>query len=325
VTRVSAISVFHDREHAVDESVRSLLDQTHDDLEIVLVDDGSTDGTLDALRRYEGDPRVVIRTHANQGFTPSIRAAVEAATGDAIAVHGSGDLSKPERVARQVAVLDAEPDVVAVGCWFHNTDAETGRTVDVRQPAIETDARAQLIRSNPFSHGEVTFRRKAYEQVGGYREAFRFSQDFDLWLRLVEVGRLAVVPEDLYVRYLRRDGVSRSTPRTLVQRMLREFAVQCAHERAASGDDWVDRFGPAGLLFWQPSPAMAKQMLRHGRRELLFGDEAEAARWVRLAARHRPTPVAAGLSALTTLSERSPSTFAATRRLARVVKERVRG
>jgi glycosyltransferase involved in cell wall biosynthesis len=320
MTRVSAVSVFHDREHAVDGSVRSLLEQTHDDLEVILVDDGSTDGTLDALRRFESDPRVVVRTHENQGFTPSIRDAVDAATGEAIAVHGSGDLSTPERIAKQVAVLDAEPDVVAVGCWFHNEDAETGEVVDVRRPVIEDDLLAQLVRQNPYSHGEVTFRRKAYDQVGGYREAFRFSQDFDLWLRLAEVGRFAVVPEDLYVRYLRRDGVSRSTPRTLVQQVLREFAVQCSVERASSGDDWVDRFGPAGLLFWEPSPAMAGKLRQHGRRELLFGDAAEGAHWARLAGR-RPSPA----TALASLAERSPSALAATRRLARAVKERVRG
>ena len=108
---VTAITVFYNREAHVAQSVESLLAQDYPNLEILLVDDGSKDGTLDALQAYESDLRVSVISGRNQGLVGALRAAIAQAQGSLIAIHGSGDISLPNRLSRQVEALGRAP------CW----------------------------------------------------------------------------------------------------------------------------------------------------------------------------------------------------------------
>ena len=110
MTRVSIVSAWYNRADHVATSIGSLLAQTHDDLEIIVCDDGSTDATLAELRKFD-DPRLIVQTQANAGFVTTMNRMIASATGDYIAVHGSGDESLPERIARQAAVLDEHPEI----------------------------------------------------------------------------------------------------------------------------------------------------------------------------------------------------------------------
>ncbi len=108
------------------------------------------------------------------------------------------DLSHPERLARQVAYLDAHADCLAVGSWVSFIDAE-GKAFDLwKTPESPEAIYHQLESSNVLGHGAATLRRAALEKVGGYDETYRYAQDYDLWLRLSEQGDLANLPEPLY-------------------------------------------------------------------------------------------------------------------------------
>ncbi len=124
---VSMISIFYNRAYCVAESVQSMVDQNYPNLEIILVDDGSTDNTLEELNKFKSS-RVKIISHTNRGFTRSIRETIgSAAHGEYIAIHGSGDYSFPERVARQVAHLRENDAVAACGVSREILDEQTGR------------------------------------------------------------------------------------------------------------------------------------------------------------------------------------------------------
>lgn len=253
---VSILTVYYNRADQVEESIESLLHQTYQNIEVIVVDDGSTDHTLEKLSQYN-DSRLRVISHTNRGFTRSIIKAVKESKGELIAIHGSGDFSYPRRIERQVALLQERPEVGVVGCQVENENKVTGTKAlfhkyDSNKPVLD-----QLLRHNIYTHGEVMFRRSVYEKAGGYRELFKFTQDYDLWLRMALNSEFATVEETLYRRYTLPDGVSASTEKMLVQRYLAEFARQCLEERRQTGSDWIDRYGEHSMFFLRKSKRLA--------------------------------------------------------------------
>ncbi|WP_128661264.1 glycosyltransferase [Paenibacillus sp. 598K] len=254
--KVSVLTVYYNRGDQVDESIRSLLSQTYEDLEIIVVDDGSTDDTLARLQQWS-DPRLRVISHSNRGFTRSIIEAVAASSGEWIAIHGSGDISYPERIEEQAALLAAQPEVGVVGCIVENRNIVTGETAIFHKLREGEPALAQLLRHNVYTHGEVMFRRSVYEQAGGYREIFKFTQDYDLWLRMALITEFASVDRLLYRRYTLPDGVSASVDKMMVQQYLAELGRQCVELRVATGRDLIDRHGAHGLFFRKRSKRLS--------------------------------------------------------------------
>jgi glycosyltransferase involved in cell wall biosynthesis len=182
-------------------TLESVLRQTLSDFELLVVDDGSTDDTPSILCEYAArDPRVRVITQMNQGLTRALIAGCSAARAPVIARQDAGDTSMPERFAQQHEALTE--GVVLVSCWTR-TIAPGGETM-FETNADGREARASLLRDGVESirglthHGTAMFRRDAYLAAGGYREAFRFAQDLDLWIRLARAGRIAIVPDVLY-------------------------------------------------------------------------------------------------------------------------------
>ncbi len=239
---VSIVSCFYNRANYVKRSVDSLLKQTYSNIEILLVDDGSTDNTLDELVSYK-DPRIRLIRHENKGLVRALRAAIASSQGELIAIHGSGDISLPQRIEMQVGLLIKNSDIGVVGCYMRDFNIVKNNWDNICR-TIEEDQLSQLITENPFSHGEVMFRRSCYEQVGGYREFFEFSQDRDLWLRMAPVTRFAVVPEILYERDAVEGSVTKVPSKARKQAHLSEFAIACAITRRDQGFDPLDRDGP---------------------------------------------------------------------------------
>src|SRR5439155_898083 len=186
---------------------RSVLTQTAGDLELIVIDDGSTDATTEILARV-GDARLRVERQARLGLTRSLNRALGLARGALVARLDADGLAVPERFARQRAFLDAHPDVGLVGTGAGEVDA-AGREVGVVVPLADDAAiRRTLIRRNPFVHSSVMLRREAVLRVGGYDETLPVAQDYDLWMRLSRVTRLANLPEPLVVRRLLPGRVS---------------------------------------------------------------------------------------------------------------------
>ena len=215
-----------------------MLAQEFVDFELVVVDDGSTDGSatlLDALAAR--DARVRVLHQENRGLTLALVRGCAAARGEFIARHDADDLSLPGRLARQTARLQAAPDLAFVSCWSRVTGPRDELLFESRRPTDPAEAACLLTqaRTGPV-HGSVMFRTDAYRRAGGYREAFRYAQDWDLWLRLIDVGGLAYEPAPLYE--WRIDEHSLSAARRSQQIRLRALAAACrtARRRGASED-----------------------------------------------------------------------------------------
>jgi hypothetical protein len=199
--RVSVLMPVRDAELYVATAVRSVLSQTLSDLELVIVDDGSTDSTrtvVDELGR--SDERIRVMDGRGGGVTGALEQAAAAARGCLLARMDADDECRPARLQRQVELLDAEPAVAVVGSAVEMMTA-SGRTfAEHRFPCRPVDVRKAMERANCVAHPSVVMRRSAFEQVGGYRSVFPAAQDYDLWLRILDRWEIANLEETL-LRY----------------------------------------------------------------------------------------------------------------------------
>jgi glycosyltransferase involved in cell wall biosynthesis len=181
-------------------SLASVLDQEGVEFEIVVVNDGSTDHTaaaLDELARRH--PRLRVLHQPNRGLTAALVRGCAQARGAYIARHDADDLSLPGRLARQAALLDARADLALVSGWTRAIGPQGELLFETRKAPDHREATRRLVEDGDGTyHGSVMFRADAYRRVGGYRPAFRFAQDWDLWLRLTEVGDIGYVPAFVY-------------------------------------------------------------------------------------------------------------------------------
>lgn len=272
MTAVSIVSVFYNRSSLVEGTVKSLQNQDMDDYEILLVDDGSTDDTLARLQAY-ADDRTRIIEGPNQGFVNAINAAIDQARGKYIAIHGSGDISFPQRLSRQSQVLDERPDVGVVGCRSEIVTLQSTRPPHIAQKPFDGDASQLILAYNPFHHGEVMFRKDLFFEVGKYRPFFVCAQDRDLWCRMSHRTRFVVLEDVLYRKFAKVPGsVSADPYRLLLQRYLSDFAVFCHLERLQGRPDPLECYGPQGALLKPPSRELSRSLCTIGSRFATDGD-----------------------------------------------------
>lgn len=198
--RVSVVMAVDNSATTVDEAVRSLARQSFRDLEILICDAGSTDGTAPLLQRHaDGDCRIRIIPQDPSTPRSPWPALAAAARGELIAPMGDNDLAHPERIGREAAWLDAHPDAVVVGSQCRNVDIFGVDLPYEQTPADHDDIDAALLQGSEhvLHHNACMFRRSAYEQVGGYRAEFEPAEPLDLLLRLTEAGRAANLPDIL--------------------------------------------------------------------------------------------------------------------------------
>ena len=234
---ISVVLAVYNGERHVAMAVRSLLAQTFRDFELIVVDDGSTDGTPDVLSTLaQSDARVVVVRQANRGLTGSLNTGIALAKGVYIARQDADDISRPERFERQVAYLDAHPSVAALGTGA-DVIASTGEVVGALTVAIGADEVKRglmTLRRTPV-HGSIMMRKSAFDAAGGYREAFRAGQDYDLWLRLSSRFDIDNLADVVYQWRLDRAGVYANRRET--QLKYAGVARAFARERAADGRD----------------------------------------------------------------------------------------
>ncbi|WP_140418233.1 glycosyltransferase [Haematobacter massiliensis] len=268
--KVSVVCAWYNRADFVRDTVDSLLAQDFDDYEIVLVNDGSPDPRVREILDSYDTPRLRVIHQANAGFVSAIRKAIDSSGGEYIAVMGAGDASLPARLRKQAEFLDTHPDHIGVACGLREAEVDRDwKIVKVRDLGLK--ARPEITHEqvlgrihSPFTHGEVMYRRSAYEAVGGYRPFFRFTQDLDLWCRMSRYGgKYAVIPDVLYERRLfAGDGIATDMQKHVAQITLAVMALQCAREWDRQGFDSIDVFGMQAGMFREPSAYLASYLAR---------------------------------------------------------------
>ncbi len=217
---VSVVMPVFNAAPTLDEAIASVVAQTLADFELLAVDDGSTDGSVERLRAVAStDARVRVLARPHQGIVGALNGGIAAATAPYVARMDADDVCLPRRLREQVAWLDAHPDLAGVGCRVEcfPPDAVTDgmrHYLAWLNGLVDPDAIArEIFVESPLAHPSVMLRRDVLAAVGGYRDG-PFPEDYDLWLRLHAAGhRLGKVPEVLLGWRERGGRLTRTDPR----------------------------------------------------------------------------------------------------------------
>lgn len=180
-------------------SMKSILEQTLEDFEFIICDDGSTDNTWDLLRKYaEQDSRIkLLRNEKNLGLAASLNRCIEIADGEYIARHDLDDYCSRDRLKKQIEHLEQHEEISLLGCASYLFD-ENGIWGKEAFPLEVTNK--DFLFNSPYKHGAVVFRREALLKAGCYRvakETYR-TEDYDLFMTMQTFCRGANLPDYLY-------------------------------------------------------------------------------------------------------------------------------
>ncbi len=193
------MSVWNDEAY-VGQAIDSILTQSEGRFEFLIVDDQSADASARVIAEWAArDPRIAILPAGPKGRVAALNRLIAAAKAPLIALMDSDDICRPERLAMQMAFLTEHPDHVAVSCECDKIDA---RGAALERPPIDRPLTHEGLVANfedgpLLNHNAVLIRREALQAIGGYRPAYRHAEDYDLWLRLADVGKLANLPDKL--------------------------------------------------------------------------------------------------------------------------------
>jgi len=186
---LSVITTTYNAERYVEESILSILQQTHSDFDYVVVDDGSTDGTLDRLEALT-DPRLRVIPAGRVGRSRALNLAWQASQGNLIAIQDADDLAFPDRLEVQCQIMEREPKIAVLASkqvLVHEEEQQINLLP--QEGATEVwDMTRFLPYYNPLSHTSLLIKRSALEAVHGYDENLQSVVDWDLYVRLVAQG-----------------------------------------------------------------------------------------------------------------------------------------
>lgn len=283
--KVSIVCAWYNRADYIKETLSSLLSQDFDSYEVIIANDGSTDPRVREILDSYNDARLRVIHKKNEGFTKTINMLMSLAKAPYVAIQGAGEIALKNRVALQYQFLSANPDCGMVGSSSINIIKRPGQLDEVlsenrlRQGYVGSCSSTKRL---PFTHGTVMYNKHAYLSVGGYREVFKYAQDYDLFLRIAERYKCFSLSEVLYVRNVFMDGVSTSAVKSFEQAMFVNFANRCFRLRGELGIDIIDRYGVMAFAMYQVSFQDAKLVAKTFFKLVYLADAAEARRFIAL-------------------------------------------
>ncbi len=231
---VSVVMAAKNYARFIGQAVRSVFAQTTPDWELVIVDDGSTDHTPQAVQQFLGDPRVRYVRSDKLGQPRAKNLGLRLSRGEFIAYLDADDAWEPTKLAKQLVVLRERPEVGVCYCDRLLMDESGKVEPNARgRPSAGFDGKpASIFLSNPVCFSSVVVRRAVFDQVGGFDPEFDLSIDYDLWLRVARHWQFANVPEPL-VRYRTGHG---NLSRKLWDRVDTALAIMTRAVRRGRGE-----------------------------------------------------------------------------------------
>ncbi len=253
------------------DALESLRTQSWADLEIIVVDDGSTDETASILAGWK-DPRLRVLSLPHRGLLPALNAGLAACEGEFVARMDADDLSHATRLEEQLGMMQSDSRIGVVGCLVHSFPpedvAEGFRIYEQWQNQLvdHEDMVREIFIESPIAHPSAMMRRRELQKMGGYHER-GWPEDYDLWLRYHAAGRrFAKVPQVLLEWREHGDRATRTDSRYSIENFLRAKAHYLASGPLADRD---------GLIVWgagKTGRRLSKHLIRGGRRPDLFVD-----------------------------------------------------
>lgn len=238
--KISVILPVYNAQSYLRESIESILNQSFEDFELIIINDGSTDDSLSIMESYT-DQRIRIINQSNAGLPISLNRAIATAKGEYLARQDADDISLPSRLAKQVAYLDAHPQCALLGTWAQILAENTPTDRSLSHPHLNGDIQLKLLFFNCFVHSSVMIRKSALEISGLYpEEKEKFPpEDYDLWLRIAKHWEVANLPEVLLQYRELPNSISRSKLDMMQERarLMSLLAIKEILPESAKNDD----------------------------------------------------------------------------------------
>ena len=197
--RISVIMSVYNGERYLREAIESILNQTFADFEFIIVNDASTDSSLAIIQSYQDERIRVISNEINIGLTKSLNKAITEARGEYIARQDADDISLPNRFEEQIKYFEHHPETALLGTSKYVID-EDGKIL--RKAIVLLKTSKDLLKTNAITHGSAMFKKAIIDELGGYNELVRYSQDYELWLRIAKHHDVRSLRQILYkLRY----------------------------------------------------------------------------------------------------------------------------
>ncbi len=238
---VSVVMATHNDEPFIAEAVHSILGQSYEAFELIIIEDACSDGTADFLKTLN-DPRVrIIHNQENLGLTRSLNIGIQLARGEYIARQDADDISLPERLAVQVEWSKQHPDIGVIAAQAVEIDASGHETkAKIPNPGMSPeDIAGAMIYANCFVHSGIFAKKEVLLAAGTYDESYRYAQDYELWLRLLSQGiKMQLLPEILIKQRVHALQITRAKNAEQARFALK---ARCRHWRLL-------RYSPAAIV-----------------------------------------------------------------------------
>jgi len=187
---ISVIIITYDRAHYIAKAIGSILNQNYQNIEIIIVDDGSTDGTKDFVQPYLNDKKIYYIYQKNQGVSVARNNGIKSSNGKYIAILDSDDFwYDKEKLQKQADFLEKNSKYGLVGGGIIKINRKGKEFARYLFPEKDENIRKLILVNNLFAHSTVLFRRDVFEKVGGYDKHFAFLEDWDLWLKIGKISK----------------------------------------------------------------------------------------------------------------------------------------
>jgi glycosyltransferase involved in cell wall biosynthesis len=276
---VSVLMPVFNTSRYLDEALRSVQVQTFADFELIVVDDGSTDGSSKVLQAFAArEPRMRLITRENRGLIATRNELLAAARGELLAWMDSDDISLPDRFARQVEAFRSNPQLVCLGSAAQCIDPE-GHYLKIEYwPTSPEQILIEQQSGGAMRFPTTMMRRDPALSVGGFREPFKIGEDFDFLLRLSSIGELRNFADVLYL--YRQHVASVCATMGAHWQVYRDQVLELARERRLRGTDRLQEGGSIHIALpknfdraateWQVYRSWAEQALDNGNIALAF-------------------------------------------------------
>lgn len=196
--KISVIMSVFDQDVFLKDAIKSILNQTYTNLELLIVDDCSTDNSFKIINSFN-DARIKIYQNKKRiGLSKNLNFLINKSKGKYIARMDGDDISEENRLEEQVKFLNNDNQLCLVGCWSKIIDSKNNEIGRLCYPVESSNIREVILSYNPFVHPSIMFRKDTLIKLGGYDEQLILSQDYDLFLRLVIKYRCSNMPKFLF-------------------------------------------------------------------------------------------------------------------------------
>lgn len=235
---VSVLLPVYNGSRYIQAAVESILQQSWTDFELIIINDGSTDDT-DKIVACCADPRIKYVEQDNAGLSATLNRAISMARGRYLARQDSDDVSLPERFAKQIAFLEANPACGMVGTWAEIWQEDRKSERVHRHPSADGVLKFELLFNNPFVHSSVMMRHEAVEAVGPYLcdRSRQLPEDYELWSRISRHYQVANIPEVLHIYREAVGSICRDNWDRLMEVVVALSADNIAYATGARCDD----------------------------------------------------------------------------------------